>query len=86
MMQKVKYWSVTLLFVVALGMAFERPAHAYVDPGSCLLLFQSLGAVASGVLFYFRRRLKRLSWSQYEYSFPDPGYVAARLLGSTPNR
>lgn len=59
MAQKLKYWLLTSLFVFALGVAFERPAFAYVDPGSCLLLFQSLGAVASGVLFYFRRRLKR---------------------------
>ena len=55
-----KYWSLTLLLFVALGLFFERPAHAYTDPGSALLLFQSLGAVASGVLFYFRRRVKSL--------------------------
>lgn len=60
MILKLTYWTVTLLFVVALGLAFEQPAHAYADPGSTLLLFQSLGAVASGVLFYFRRKLKRL--------------------------
>ena len=55
-----KYWSLTFLLFVALGLFFERPAHAYADPGSTLLLFQSLGAVASGVLFYFRRRVKAL--------------------------
>ena len=60
MTKSIKYWLVTLLFFLSLGLTFERPAHAYVDPGSCLLLFQSLGAVASGVLFYFRRRLKRV--------------------------
>ncbi len=54
------YWSVTLLFVFSLGLCLERRAYAYTDPGSCLLLFQSLGAVASGALFYFRRTLKRL--------------------------
>lgn len=54
------YWSVTLLFVFALALSLESRAYAYTDPGSCLLLFQSIGAVASGALFYFRRRLKRL--------------------------
>lgn len=54
------YWSATILFCLCLGMAFEQRAYAYTDPGSALLLFQSLGAVASGALFYFRRSLKRL--------------------------
>ena len=57
---KLTYWSLTLLLFFFLGLAFERPAHAYTDPGSALLVFQSLGAVASGVLFYFRRNIKRL--------------------------
>lgn len=60
MVLKLKYWSLTFLLVLALGLFFERPAHAYTDPGSCLLLFQTVGAVASGVLFYFRRRVKQL--------------------------
>ncbi len=57
---KLRYWTVTFLLFLALGLMFERPAHAYADPGSCLLLFQSLGAAATGALFYFRRGLKRL--------------------------
>ena len=57
---KLRYWSFTFLLFLALGVFFERPAHAYTDPGSCLLLFQTVGAVASGVLFYFRRRVKQL--------------------------
>ncbi|MGI4827511.1 MAG: hypothetical protein ACRYFU_04860 [Janthinobacterium lividum] len=57
---KLRYWTFTFLLFVALGVFFERPAHAYTDPGSCLLLFQTVGAVASGVLFYFRRRVKQL--------------------------
>lgn len=57
---KITYWTLTLLLFFSLGLFFERPAHAYADPGTCLLLFQSLGAIASGALFYFRRRLKKL--------------------------
>ncbi len=60
MVWKLTYWSLTFLLFLALGLVFERPAHAYADPGSCLLLFQSAGAVASGILFYFRRRVKQL--------------------------
>jgi hypothetical protein len=48
------------MLFVALSVSFERQAHAYVDPGSSLLLFQSLSAAASGALFYFRRRIKNL--------------------------
>jgi len=57
---KLKYFAVTALFFLALGASLERPAYAYVDPGSSLLVFQSLSAMVTGVLFYFRRRLKAL--------------------------
>lgn len=60
MARTLTYWSVTLLFVLSLGLGLEHRAYAYTDPGSALLLFQSMGAVVSGALFYFRRRLKRL--------------------------
>ncbi len=46
--------------ILALGLSFERTAYAYVDPGSSLLAYQSFSAVATGVLFYFRHRLKSL--------------------------
>jgi hypothetical protein len=48
------------MLLVALSCSCERQAHAYIDPGSSLLLFQSLSAMVSGALFYFRRRLKSL--------------------------
>ncbi len=57
---KLMYWSLTVLLFFSLGLTFELPARAYTDPGSALLLFQSIGAVASGLLFYFRRNVKRL--------------------------
>lgn len=57
---KLTYFAVTVLFFLALGSSLERPAYAYVDPGSSLLIFQSLSAMVTGVLFYFRRRLKAL--------------------------
>jgi hypothetical protein len=57
---KVKYLAVTAALFIALSFCFERPAYAYVDPGSSLLLFQSVSAMITGALFYFRRRIKSL--------------------------
>ena len=60
MPHNLKYFTVTLMLLIALSFALERQAHAYVDPGSGLLIFQGISAVFSGALFYFRRRLKNL--------------------------
>jgi hypothetical protein len=49
----------SMLFV-ALSFSSERQAHAYIDPGSSLLIFQSLSAMVSAALYYFRRRVKGL--------------------------
>lgn len=57
---KLKYIAVSLALLVFLGLSMERRAYAYTDPGSTLLIFQSLSAVFSGGLFYFRKRLKSL--------------------------
>ena len=57
---KLQYGLLSLLLFIALGISTERQAHAYVDPGSSLLIIQSIGALASGVVFYFRRRIKQL--------------------------
>jgi len=60
MARNLKYFAITLMLFIALTFTFERQAHAYVDPGSGLLIFQGISAVFSGALFYFRRRLKNL--------------------------
>jgi hypothetical protein len=60
MTRTIKLVAVTTMLVIALGFTFERQAHAYVDPGSGLLIFQGISATISGVLFYFRRRIKNL--------------------------
>ena len=57
---KLKYLAVSFAMIVCLGLSMERRAYAYTDPGSTLLIFQSLSAVFSGGLFYFRKRLKSL--------------------------
>jgi drug/metabolite transporter (DMT)-like permease len=67
-----KLRSLAFLVVLILGISFslEQQAHAYVDPGSGLVLFQSLGAIFTGGLFYFRRRLKLLFTREKEKT-PD---------------
>ncbi len=60
MFNKMKYIALSGLLFVALGICFEQKAQAYVDPGSSLLVFQSFGAIVSGSVFYFRKRIKSL--------------------------
>jgi hypothetical protein len=57
---KLKYFAVSLALILALTICCERPAYGYVDPGSGLLAMQTLSAMFTGALFYFRRRLKSL--------------------------
>ncbi len=51
MAHSLKYFAVTLMLLLALSFAFEGQAHAYVDPGSGLLIFQGISAVFSGRCF-----------------------------------
>jgi hypothetical protein len=60
MIHRLKYFAATLALFLALGVFLERPAYAYVDPGSSLLVYQSISAMVTGALFYFRRRLKAM--------------------------
>jgi hypothetical protein len=57
---KIAYSVVTVAMFFSLGLAFERRAYAYVDPGSGLLMLQAVGTVVTGVLFTLRRRIKSL--------------------------
>jgi hypothetical protein len=57
---KIAYSVVTVAMFFSLGLAFERRAYAYVDPGSGLLMLQAAGTVVTGVLFTLRKRIKSL--------------------------
>jgi hypothetical protein len=72
MHRRVLYLAVTGALFLALSGMLERPAHAYVDPGSSLLVFQSVSAFVTGTLFYFRRRIKAL-FSKSRVSQADQG-------------
>jgi hypothetical protein len=53
-------WMLGALQVVTLLLAFERPARAYVDPGSGFVILQVVGSMFAGAVYYTRHRLKRL--------------------------
>jgi hypothetical protein len=46
--------------IAALLWAFERPAQAYVDPGSGFVFLQVAGSMFAGAVYYMRHRLKRI--------------------------
>jgi hypothetical protein len=50
----------TALQIAALLVAFERPAQAYVDPGSGFVFLQVAGSMCAGAIYYLRHRVKRL--------------------------
>ena len=39
--------------------AFEKPAHAYVDPGSGLLFLQVGGSMLAGAVFVLRNKVRK---------------------------
>jgi hypothetical protein len=45
----------TIFGVLLFMLASERPAHAYTDPGSGMLIWQGLVAAFLGASFYFRK-------------------------------
>jgi hypothetical protein len=55
-------WLIVLgvLQIAALLVAFERPAQAYVDPGSGFVFLQVAGSMCAGAIYYLRHRVKRL--------------------------
>jgi hypothetical protein len=48
------------LQIAVLLIAFERPAQAYVDPGSGFVFLQVAGSMLAGAIYYLRHRLKRM--------------------------
>jgi hypothetical protein len=54
------YAVLTVSLVFSLVCLFERPAYAYIDPGSGILACQALSAFFAGTVYYFRQRVKRL--------------------------
>ncbi len=49
-----------VLQVLALLIASERPAQAYVDPGSGFVFLQVAGSMVAGAVYYLRHSIKRI--------------------------
>jgi hypothetical protein len=60
MYKKSLFFFFGLCQIAAFLIAAEKPAHAYVDPGSGLLFFQVAGSMLAGALFVLRTRIRRL--------------------------
>ena len=50
-----------LVVILAWILVFERPAHAYIDPGSGSLIYQALLAALLGLGFTLRRTAESIS-------------------------
>ena len=46
--------------IATLLVAFEKPAQAYVDPGSGFVFLQVAGSMCAGAIYYLRHRVKRI--------------------------
>jgi hypothetical protein len=57
---KIAYYFFTFALIFCLSLSLERQAHAYIDPGSGLLMLQAAGTIVAGALFTVRRRIKAL--------------------------
>ena len=66
----------TALQIAALLVAFERPAHAYVDPGSGFVFLQVAGSMFAGAMYYLRHRVKRVLYSLRKSPGPAQTEVA----------
>jgi hypothetical protein len=49
-----------LVFALMVLIACEKPAYAYTDPGSALLIWQIAGSLLIGAAYYFRKFITRL--------------------------
>jgi len=70
-MLKFAYFAVTCAMLLCLFVCFERPAYAYIDPGSGLFLIQGISSAALGILYFMRRRIKALFGKKEAQSTSD---------------
>jgi len=63
--------------IATLLCAFEKPAYAYVDPGSGYVLFQIVGSMLAGAAFFIRHRLRRMFGLAVDGDSSSTGQAAA---------
>ena len=59
-MHRVIAVATTVLILLFVLVASERPACAYVDPGTGFVAVQAISSLFAGFLFVFRRRVRSL--------------------------
>jgi hypothetical protein len=72
------------LEIATLLCAFEKPAHAYVDPGSGFVFLQVAGSMMAGALFYLRHRVKKLFGFERKTDPAPQSAAETRATESTP--
>jgi hypothetical protein len=71
--------------IAALLVAFERPAQAYVDPGSGFVFLQVAGSMFAGTIYYLRHRLKRIFLAMRKSpQVPSPSGAQSEVLENRP--
>lgn len=58
--KRVVYYSVVAVWIFAILGVIERPAYAYVDPGSGLFFLQVIGSTFVGFGYLARKRIAQL--------------------------
>lgn len=61
MRYRLAQFACTVAAMLALLVFAQKAAYAYVDPGSGLVVCQSVAAMVAGAMFYLRRRLRTLA-------------------------
>jgi hypothetical protein len=67
------------LQIAALLVAFERPAQAYIDPGSGFVFLQVAGSMFAGAVYYLRHRLKRMFTFRKDAQLAAPAGAPAKV-------
>ena len=82
-----RWVSVLPLVLMLLGamLLFERPAYAYVDPGSGLLAVQAVGAALVATGWYLRRRIYTF-FQHVDSSKRDPEKTSDAMNSEEPPR
>ncbi len=72
-----------ILQVAALLVASERPAQAYVDPGSGFVFLQVIGSMVAGSAYYLRHRIKRI-FSRGSQNISAPAAPQSEVVENRP--
>jgi hypothetical protein len=73
------------LEIAALLCALEKPARAYVDPGSGYIFLQVAGSMMAGAFFSLRHRIKKFfGVTRKTDQEPSPPAMGTRVTGTKP--